>query len=122
MKDGALVDGPHRGPQVGAAGEHDAGHFGVVCGDPCQQVGAGHAGHLLIRDDHVDVAAFEDPLSLRAGRGRVELIGLMAQRASQPVKNVSVVVDQQYDFLHDVHPFQQTTSAVLNRPASFPAA
>ena len=54
------VDGRDQRGRIGEAGEDDSRHVGLEFAQLFEQLHAGHLGHALVGDDHVQLCGFRD--------------------------------------------------------------
>ncbi len=68
------VDRPQRRPAIALAGQDDEDGLRIILSDAREQLGAAHAGHFHVADDHVD----------RFHAEQVERLGAAAREAHRP--------------------------------------
>jgi hypothetical protein len=87
---------PHDGFALGLAGQHDARRGGEVALDVAQQLGAVHARHAHVGDDHVRrrlLHVFEGLLAAE-GEGHLPALAFLAQGVAQAIEDGLFVVDK----------------------------
>ena len=95
LEDGALVDGVRDGLQLGIARQHDAYGLRTQQLGLAQEVGAQHAGHALVRHDHVDRMAGQHVQPFLAAVGRQDMVAIAPQQALEGSEDIRLVIDQQ---------------------------
>src|SRR5579885_3805119 len=93
--DRALVDRLGHGAEIGVAAQHHAHRARMHVLDLAQQLGAGGAGHALIRDDDADLLAREEVHGVLGGSGGEDAIAVATQRPGERIEHVRLVVHQQ---------------------------
>ena len=87
---------PHDGFALRLAGEHDACRGGEVTLDVAQQLGAIHARHAHVGDDHVGRRLLHllERLLAAEREGHVPALAFLAQGIPQAIENGLFVIDK----------------------------
>jgi len=101
------ADGAHNRLFVGLAGQHDADGVGVLFLNYFQKLGAIHAGHAHIGDNHVIAVRSHElqRFAPTAGKVHIILVSQPSQHAPQAVEDIRFVIDKEHSFLFHGHSF-----------------
>ena len=91
----AVVDRTQHRIEVGITREQEPGAARRHLAHALQKLGAGHAGHALIADDHVKVFCAEQGESVKSAAGHGHFV-LTAQQPAQGTQQAGFVVDAQH--------------------------
>lgn len=95
LVDRAFVDRIRHRLQFGVARKHHSYGLGIAFAGFTQKLHPGHAGHALVRDDHVDRRGLQQPQPLLPAFGRQNTVTIAPQQTLDGAKDEFLIVNQQ---------------------------
>ncbi len=88
------VDGGDDAFETRGAGEDDADDLGLAVADYGQEIGAGHARHLLVGDHDVDSARVDELQGLERGFCEMAVEGGVVEGSVQSLQDSRFIIDE----------------------------